>query len=84
MSKKIDVSVDQLLKGDVEQMGKNITDETKTNISKMNFYATSIMITFAIIMVSTPIMALQMEGLWFLLQFAFISAVIGIIRYIIF
>ncbi|WP_028243429.1 hypothetical protein [Pseudobutyrivibrio ruminis] len=65
-------------------MGKIITDKTKTNISKMNFYVTSMMITFVIIMVSTPIMALQMEGLWFLLQFAFISLVAGIIGYIIF
>lgn len=74
LSEVFNVSVDQLLKGDVEQMERIVTEETKTDISKMNFYAIIMLIMFVIIMITTPIMALKMEGLWFLIPFAVLVA----------
>ena len=71
LSEIFNVSVDQLLKGDVEKMERIITEQTETDIKKMNTYGMGMLITIIAILISTPILAFTI-GFWFFIPFGFL------------
>ncbi|MCR5753942.1 MAG: helix-turn-helix domain-containing protein [Acetatifactor sp.] len=74
LSEIFNVSVDQLLKGDVEKMEKIINEQTQTDIKKMNIYALCLTILMLVILVSTPILAFAI-GFWFFVPFGVLIAI---------
>ena len=73
LSEIFDVSVDTLLKGDVEKMERIVTEQMQADINKMNAYAIRMTISMIAILVSTPILAFTI-GFWFLIPFAILFA----------
>ena len=73
LSEIFGVSVDQLLKGDVEKMERIITEQTKADINKMNTYAIGMVISMIAILISTPILAFFI-GFWFFIPFVVLFA----------
>lgn len=73
LSEIFDVSVDTLLKGDVEKMERIVTEQMQADINKMNAYAIRMTISMIAILVSTPILAFTI-GFWFLIPFAMLFA----------
>ena len=69
------VSVDQLLKGDVEKMERIITEQTETDIKKMNTYGMGMLITIIALLISTPILAFTI-GFWFFIPFGLLFVVL--------
>lgn len=73
LSEIFDVSVDTLLKGDVEKMERSVTEQMQADKNKMNAYAIGMTISMIAIFVSTPILAFTI-GFWFLIPFAMLFA----------
>ncbi len=69
-----EVSIDQLLKGDVESMEKIVTEQNEADIKKMNTYAKGMLITIIAILISTPILAFKI-GFWFFVPFAMLFVI---------
>ena len=76
ISEIFDVSVDNLLKGDIEKMEKIVTEDTQQDINKMIVYARVMVFFYGIMLVSAPILV-HLIGLWFLIPYA-IEAALGI------
>ena len=76
LSEIFDVSVDNLLKGDIEKMEKIVTEDTQQDINKMIVYARVMAFFYGIMLVSAPILV-HLIGLWFLIPYA-IEAALGI------
>lgn len=76
LSEIFDVSVDKLLKGDIEKMEKIVTEDTQQDINKMTVYARVMVFFYGIMLVSAPILV-HLIGLWFLIPYA-IEAALGI------
>lgn len=64
LSEIFGVSVDQLLKGDVEKMERIITEQTQADINKMNTYAIGMLISIVALLISMPVLAYT-TGFWF-------------------
>ena len=75
ISEIFNVSVDQLLKGDVEKMERIITEQTETDIKKMNTYGMGMLITIIALLISTPILAFTI-GFWFFIPFGLLFVVL--------
>ncbi len=75
ISEIFNVSLDQLLKGDVEKMERIITEQTETDIKKMNTYAVGMLITIIALMISTPILAFTI-GFWFFIPFGMLFVIL--------
>ena len=75
LSEIFNVSVDQLLKGDVEKMEKIVNEQTETDIKKMNTYGMGMLISIIAILLTTPIMAFII-GFWFFIPFALLFVVL--------
>ncbi len=73
LSETFGVSVDQLLKGDVEKMERIITEQTQTDINKMNTYAIGMVISMIAILITTPVLAF-FTGFWFFIPFVVLFA----------
>ena len=73
LSEVFNVSVDQLLKGDVEKMERIITEQTHADINKMNTYAVGMLISIIALLISTPVLAFTI-GFWFFIPFAVLFA----------
>ena len=73
LSEIFNVSVDQLLKGDVEKMERIITEQTHADINKMNTYAVGMLISIIALLISTPVLAFTI-GFWFFIPFAVLFA----------
>ena len=73
LSEVFNVSVDQLLKGDVEKMERIITEQTHADINKMNTYAGGMLISIIALLISTPVLAFTI-GFWFFIPFAVLFA----------
>lgn len=76
LSEIFDVSVDNLLKGDIEKMEKIVTEDTQQDINKMTVYVRVMVFFYGIMLVSAPILV-HLIGLWFLIPYA-IEAALGI------
>ena len=76
LSEIFDVSVDNLLKGDIEKMEKIVTEDTQQDINKMTVYARVMVFFYGIMLVSAPILV-HLIGLWFLIPYV-IEAALGI------
>jgi transcriptional regulator with XRE-family HTH domain len=74
LSEIFSVSIDNLLKGDVEKMEEVITEDTEMDIRKMNFYSGLMLIFYAGLLVMTPILA-YFIGWWFLIPCGIWSAI---------
>lgn len=70
-----DVSIDQLLKGDVESMEKIVTEQNEADINKMNTYGKEMLITIIALLISTPILAFKI-GFWFFIPFGMLFAIL--------
>ena len=68
------VSIDQLLKGDVEKMKKIVSEQSEADIKKMNTYGKGMLITMIAAMISTPILAFTI-GFWFFIPFGMLFAI---------
>ncbi|MCR4568629.1 MAG: helix-turn-helix domain-containing protein [Pseudobutyrivibrio sp.] len=75
LSEIFNVSIDQLLKGDVERMEQIVTEQTQVDISKMNTYSKALLILMATLVISMPIMVCFI-GMWFLAPSAVLIAVV--------
>ncbi len=75
ISEIFNVSVDQLLKGDVEKMERIITEQTETDIKKMNTYGKGMLFTIIALLISTPILAFTI-GFWFFIPFGMLFIVL--------
>ncbi len=64
LSEIFNVSVDQLLKGDVEKMERIITEQTQADINKMNTYAIGMLISIVALLIFMPVLAYT-TGFWF-------------------
>ena len=64
LSEIFNVSVDQLLKGDVEKMERIITEQTQADINKMHTYAIGMLISIVALLISMPVLAYT-TGFWF-------------------
>ena len=64
LSEIFNVSVDQLLKGDVEKMERIITEQTQEDINKMHTYAIGMLISIVALLISMPVLAYT-TGFWF-------------------
>ena len=73
LSEVFNVSVDQLLKGDVEKMERIITEQTHADINKMNTYAIGMLISIIALLISTPVLAFTI-GFWFFIPFVVLFA----------
>lgn len=73
LSEIFNVSVDQLLKGDVEKMERIITEQTHADIDKMHTYATGMLISIIAILILTPVLAFII-GFWFFIPFVVLFA----------
>ncbi|SCY22510.1 helix-turn-helix domain-containing protein [Butyrivibrio sp. INlla14] len=73
LSEIFGVSVDQLLKGDVEKMERIITEQTQADINKMNTYAIGMLISIIALLITTPVLAFTI-GFWFFIPFAVLFA----------
>ena len=73
LSEIFGVSVDQLLKGDVEKMERIITEQTQADINKMNTYAIEMLISIIALLITTPVLAFTI-GFWFFIPFAVLFA----------
>jgi len=73
LSEIFGVSVDQLLKGDVEKKERIITDQTHADTNKMNTYAKAMLISIIALLISTPILAFTI-GFWFFIPFVVLFA----------
>ena len=73
LSEIFNVSVDQLLKGDVEKMERIITEQTQADIKKMNTYAIGMLISIVALLISTPVLAFT-TGFWFFIPFVVLFA----------
>ena len=70
-----DVSIDQLLKGDVERMEKIVTEQTEEDIKKMNTYGKAMLFTIIALLISTPVLAFTI-GFWFFIPFGMLFVVL--------
>ena len=75
LSEIFNVSVDQLLKVDVEKMEKIVNEQTETDIKKMNTYGMGMLISIIAILLTTPILAFTI-GFWFFIPFALLFVVL--------
>ena len=75
LSEIFNVSVDQLLKGDVEKMERIITEQSEADIKKMDIYGKGMLITIIALLISTPILAFT-TGFWFFIPFGLLFAVL--------
>ena len=66
LSEIFGVSVDQLLKGDVEKMERIITDQTHADTNKMDTYAKAMLISIIALLISTPILAFTIGFCFFI------------------
>ena len=73
LSEIFGVSVDQLLKGDVEKMERIITEQTHADINKMNTYAIGMLISIIALLIITPVLAFTI-GFWFFIPFVVLFA----------
>lgn len=73
LSETFGVSVDQLLKGDVEKMERIITEQTQTDINKMHTYAIGMVISMIAILITTPVLAF-FTGFWSFILFVVLFA----------
>jgi transcriptional regulator with XRE-family HTH domain len=73
LSEIFNVSVDQLLKGDVEKMERIITEQTQADINKMNTYAIGMLISIVALLISTPVLAFTI-GFCFFIPFVVLFA----------
>ena len=73
LSEIFNVSVDQLLKGDVEKMERIITEQTQADINKMHTYAIGMLISIVALLISTPVLAFT-TGFWFFIPFVALFA----------
>ena len=75
LSEIFSVSVDQLLKGDVEKMEKIVNEQTDTDIKKMNTYGMGMLVTIIALLLTTPILAFTI-GFWFFIPFGLLFVVL--------
>ena len=75
LSEIFNVSVDQLLKGDVEKMERIITEQSEADIKKMDIYGKGMLITIIVLLISTPILAFTI-GFWFFIPFGLLFVVL--------
>ena len=75
LSEIFNVSVDQLLKGDVEKMERIITEQSEADIKKMDIYGKGMLITIIALLISTPILAFTI-GFWFFIPFGLLFIVL--------
>ena len=73
LSEIFNVSVDQLLKGDVEKMERIITEQTQADINKMHTYAIGMLISIVALLISMPVLAFTI-GFWFFIPFVLLFA----------
>ena len=73
LSEIFGVSVDQLLKGDVEKMERIITEQTQADINKMNTYAIGMLISIIALLITTPVLVFTI-GFWFFIPFVVLFA----------
>ena len=74
LSEIFSVSVDNLLKGDVEKMEEIVSEDTEMDIRKMTIYARMMVFFFVGLLVLTPILAYFL-GWWFLIPYGIWSAI---------
>ncbi|WP_026527991.1 helix-turn-helix domain-containing protein [Butyrivibrio sp. VCD2006] len=75
-----DVSIDQLLKGDVKKMEKIVSEQSEADIKKMNTYAKGMLLTMIAVLISTPILAFKI-GFWFFIPFGMLFAILMFFSY---
>ena len=74
LSEIFSVSIDNLLKGDVEKMEEVITEDTEMDIKKMNVYSRLMLVIYAGLLVLAPILA-YFIGWWFFVPYGIWAAI---------
>ena len=74
LSEIFNVSVDQLLKGDVEKMEEIISEDTEMDMKKMIIYSRVMLIFYVGLMILTPLLA-NLIGWWFFVPYLICAAI---------
>lgn len=73
LSEIFDVSVDQLLKGDVEKMERIITEQMQVDINRMHTYGIGMLISMIVLLITTPVLVFTI-GIWGFIPFVVLFA----------